>query len=287
MAWGQTSMVTFSFELFPPAKPEGIKNVVATAKTLSSFAPDMISITYGAGGTGRERSARLVAALHSNDFPPITAHITVAGQSKHDVIHQMEEWQQHGVKRFVALRGDMPNMKRPFTPHDDGFTSALDLITYLRLHHAEAIYAGAYPEGHPESPSLEAELDHLMAKQDAGATALITQYFFDINNFLRFRDKVVARGITIPLIPGVLPIGHFEKIQKFSASCGAHIPDQLKIRFAGLENDPEAMAMMGACVGYELCAQLAHEAVPSIHLYTLNRSDISTTICRMFQGEPQ
>ncbi len=275
-----------SFELFPPAKPEAIGKVVETATQLAAFQPDMISVTYGAGGSGRERSTKLVAELNRPNFPSITAHITVSGQSRGDVLQQMNEWQAHGVKRFVALRGDMPDMARPFRPHEDGFASSLDLMAHLASHGAEEIYGGAYPEGHPESPNPLAELDHLKAKQDAGATALITQYFFEADCFLRFRDRAHKHGITLPIIPGILPVANFEKAKNFSKRCGASIPEFVHQRFAGLQDNPHESALMGASLTAELVMALADEGVEHFHFYTLNRADLSLTACRMLGVTP-
>jgi len=254
--------------------------VIETAGILARFHPETISITYGAGGSSRARSLELVAALNKPQYPPISAHITVAGQSREAVTEQMDEWRTHGVRRFVALRGDMPDMQRPFVPHSDGFTSSLELMRYLRDHGADAIYGGAYPEGHPESQSEASELDHLMAKQDAGATALITQYFFEAPVFLRFRDKLVARGITIPIIPGILPIANFARALRFSQSCGASVPNQVHDAFKGLEDNPHESVLVGTAMASQLCQELVREGVSHIHLYTLNRADMSCAIAR-------
>lgn len=278
--------MNISFELFPPATSNGIGKVVEIARQLADFQPDMISVTYGAGGSGRERSSRLVAELNKPGFPAITAHITLSGQSKQDVLQQMDEWQEHGVKRFVALRGDMPDMARPFKPHGDGFSSSLDLMAHLASHGAEEIYGGAYPEGHPESPSQSAELDHLKAKQDAGATALITQYFFEADCFLHFRDRAESHGITLPIIPGILPVANFEKAKGFSKRCGASIPQFVHDRFAGLHDNPHESALMGASLTAELVMELADEGVEHFHFYTLNRADLSLTACRMLGVRP-
>ncbi len=239
-----------------------------------------MSLTYGAGGSDRARSDRILAGLLERCPAEPAAHITCVGAARSEIDDCIHAWAAAGIKRLVALRGDMPEIGAPFRPHPQGYEDAAALVAGLRRIGDFDISVGCYPECHPDSPSAQADLDNLKRKLDAGAARAISQYFFDAETFLRFRDRARQAGITQPIVPGILPIFHFAKVQNFSRRCGTALPDWLAARFDGLDDDPETRDLVAATTASELCKTLLREGVESFHFYTLNRAKLTLAICR-------
>ena len=246
--------VKVSFEFFPPKTDEAEANLWKAIRRLEPLRPDFVSVTYGAGGSTRERTHRPVQRIIAETSLRPAAHLTCVEASRVEVDEVIEGYKAIGVDHIVALRGDPPN---------------------------GAGIGGVYPEQHPESPSIEHDIDVLKAKVDAGATRALTQFFFDIDAFLRFRDRVRAAGVSIPLIPGIMPVSNFAGLKRMSASCGAAIPSWLEAHFGGLDDDPETRKLLAASVAAETCARLQEEGFSDFHFYTLNRADLVYAICRV------
>ncbi|MGO1120788.1 methylenetetrahydrofolate reductase [NAD(P)H] [Rhodovibrionaceae bacterium A322] len=275
-----------SFELFPPKSPRGEESFAACVSKLRDLQPDFFSVTYGAAGSDQTRGEELVSELSSAQNLPVAAHITAVGASKAKINNLARRWATSGVRRLVALRGDMPELGAAYQPHPEGYANAADLVSGLRAIADFDISVAAYPESHPDSPDQAADLDNLKRKLDAGASRAITQYFFDADQFLRFRDRAKAAGITQPLIPGILPIHSFAQTLSFSQRCGASVPDWLKARFEGLDEDPELRSLVAASTAAELCRQLQAEGVQDFHFYTLNRPSLTLAVCRILGLTP-
>ena len=276
-----------SFELFPPANDKSEAQLQQTVARLAAFDPAFVSVTYGAAGSAAARSDRIVRALLQHDDPVTAAHITSAGATREDVDDLVREWAAAGLRRIVALRGDAPGMHGPFQPHKDGYRDAADLVAGLRKIADFDISVAAYPECHPESPTVQADLDNLKRKLDAGAARAITQYFFEPEMFLRFRERAAKAGIQAPIVPGILPITNFAKTLEFSQRCGTTVPAWLAARFEGLDDDAETRALVAATTACELCQRLLAEGVTAFHFYTLNRSTLSAAVCRMLGLRPR
>ncbi|MCG8597343.1 MAG: methylenetetrahydrofolate reductase [NAD(P)H] [Kiloniellales bacterium] len=276
-----------SLEFFPPAKPQAEAGLWQALERLGGLQPEFVSLTYGAGGTSRDRSDRILAGLLDRGLAEPAAHITCVAATRGAVDDCIRTWAEAGIRRLVALRGDMPELGAPFRPHPEGYDNAADLVAGLRRLGDFDISVGCYPEVHPDSPSLQADLDNLKRKLDAGAARAISQYFFDAEVFLRFRDRARRAGITQPIVPGILPIFHFGKVRSFSQRCGASVPQWLAARFDGLDGDPETRDLVAATTASELCQTLLREGVESFHFYTLNRAKLTLAICRMLGLRPQ
>lgn len=271
-----------SFEFFPPKTEEAEANLWRTLRKLETIGPNFVSVTYGAGGTTRDRTLRTVRRIvQETNLVPV-AHLTCVGASKDEVNAVLREFWDAGVRQILALRGDPPQgVGARFTPHPDGYRNAADLVRGIREVAKFQVSVTAYPEKHPESVSIEEDLAFLADKADHGATQAITQFFFYNAAFLRLRDRIAARGIKIKLIPGILPITNFAKAQEFAGKCGAHIPPEMTRRFAGLDAEPETRNLVAAMVAAEQVAALQREGVEDFHFYTLNRADLTYAICRM------
>lgn len=278
------TLPTISFEIFPAKTPRGGAALDTALEQLATLNPAFLSVTYGADGSGQERTLRLVDRLIALDMP-LAAHLTCVGAAREEVDALACTWRDMGIRRIVALRGDMPGGAR-WQPHDGGYQRASELVGGLRRIADFEIAVAAYPESHPDSPSPRADIDNLKAKQDAGAATAITQYCFDTDAILRFRDRAAAAGITIPIVPGIMPIVNFASIVNFSARCGAGIPDWLTGQFEGLEDDPETTAMVAASVASEQCRTLIDEGFDSFHFYTLNKAPLSYAVCRYLGINP-
>ncbi len=276
---------SFSFEYFPPAAGEAEERFWRVFDRLAEIEPSFVSVTYGAGGSGRNRSDSVLKRILACGGPPPAGHLTCVGQSRAEVDAVARDWANCGVRRVVALRGDMPE-QAPFQPHPQGYASAAELVAGLTRISDFAIAVAAYPEVHPEAASAEADLDNLKRKFDAGAHFAITQYFFDAEVFLRFRDRAVARGITQPIVPGIMPIANFQSVVRFSRRCGATVPNWLAQQFEGLESDPEMQALIAASATADLCAHLAQEGVGHFHFYTMNQAQQTLAACRRLGIRP-
>jgi methylenetetrahydrofolate reductase (NADPH) len=271
-----------SFEFFPPKTAEAEVVFWQTVKRLESVKPRFVSVTYGAGGSTRERSLETVRQLAQTTGLKPAAHLTCVDAPKNEVDQVVRSFAQAGVSHIVALRGDPPQgVGAKFEPHPLGYGNAADLIGGIRAIGDFEISVAAYPEKHPESFTLEVDLAMLAAKADNGATRAITQFFFDNSAYLRFIDRVRARGITLPIVPGILPVTNFARVKEFAFRCGATIPAAFARRFHGLETDPETAKLVAVATAAEQVEALRREGVRQFHFYTLNRSDLVYAICRV------
>jgi len=273
-----------SFEIFPPKTPNGNVALDGTLEQLAPLRPEFLSVTYGADGSGQERTVRLVERLIEAGMP-LAAHLTCVGATRESVDELATIWRDMGIRRIVALRGDVPG-GGPWRPHADWYGRASELVAGLSRIADFDISVAAYPESHPDSPSQEADIENLLAKQDAGARTAITQYCFETETVLRFRDRATARGVTMEIIPGILPIVDFKRTIEFSRKCGAGIPDWLTRQFAGLEEDPETSAMVAVSVAVDQCRTLIREGFRQFHFYTMNKAPQSYAVCRRLGIHP-
>lgn len=275
-----------SLEFFPPAPGPAEQRYWKTFDRLCVLEPSFVSITFGAGGSSRDRSDAVLKGILARGGPPPAAHLTAVGQPRRAVDAIARNWADCGIRRIVALRGDMPDHSA-FHPHPDGYASTVALITGLKRISDFTIAVGAYPEVHPDAVSAEADLENLKRKFDAGADFAITQYFFDAALFLRFRDRARAAGITQPILPGIMPIANFQSVVNFSRRCGASVPNWLAQQFEGLEEDPELQALIAASTTADLCTRLAEEGVSHLHFYTMNQAQQTLAACRRLGIRPQ
>jgi methylenetetrahydrofolate reductase (NADPH) len=276
------SGITVSFEFFPPKGGETDDAFWRTIKKLEPINPKFVSVTYGAGGTTRERTLNTVARIAAETSLKPAAHLTCVGASKDEVNAVVRDFKAAGVNHILALRGDPPGgVGTRFVPHPDGYRNAADLVRGIRQLGDFEISVSAYPERHPDSVSIEEDLAFMADKAEHGATRAISQFFFHNAFFLRLRDRIAARGIDIELVPGILPITSFARVSEFAAKCGAHIPPALASRFQGLDEEPETRNLVAAMVAAEQVAALRREGVSHFHFYTLNRADLVYAICRV------
>ncbi|MFQ5534902.1 MAG: methylenetetrahydrofolate reductase [Sphingomonadales bacterium] len=281
------SNIQVSFEFFPPNTPEMTTTLWKVVRRLEPLAPRFVSVTYGAGGSTRERTHDLVSRiLNETELTP-AAHLTCIGASRDEIDEIARGYWEAGVRHIVALRGDPPANTKQYQPHPNGYAYASGLVRGLRRIADFEISVAAYPETHPEAPSPELDLDNLKRKIDAGATRAITQYFFDPRIYLRFRDKARAAGITVPIVPGLLPVTNVRQLKRFSAMCGATVPGWLTHLFEGLDDNPDIRNLVAASVVAEQCRELVPEGVDEIHFYTLNRAELSYAICHILGLRPR
>ena len=276
-----------SFEFFPPKTPALQESLWRCVDRLAPLDPAFVSVTYGAGGSTRERTHDTVVQLVKQWRLPTAAHLTCVGASRDEVDAVARHYWQAGVRHIVALRGDPPEMGTKFAPHPDGYANAADLVAGLRRIAEFEISVAAYPEKHPDSADDAVDLDNLKRKLDAGADRAITQFFFEPEMFLRFRDKAAAAGIDAPVVPGILPVTNFTQVARFAGTCGATVPDWLARQFDGLEEDAETRALIAAAIAVEQCQKLAAAGVDQFHFYTLNRSQLAYAICHALGLRPR
>lgn len=276
-----------SFEFFPPNTPEMDATLWKSIKRLEPLAPHFISVTYGANGSARERTHRTVQRVLAETTLVPAAHLTCVGAPADEVNAIADRYWDAGVRHVVALRGDAPAGATRYEPVAGGYAFAVDLIRGIRARHAFEISVAAYPEKHPEAASFEADLDNLKRKVDAGATRAITQFFFDNAHYWRFVERARAAGITIPIIPGIMPVTNFTQTRAFALRAGTSVPDSLGTLFAGLEQDVETRRLVAATVAAEQCQALARDGVREFHFYTLNRADLSYAICHILGLRPR
>tara|TARA_R110002110_G_scaffold85816_2_gene223421 strand:- start:4837 stop:5739 length:903 start_codon:yes stop_codon:yes gene_type:complete len=269
-----------SFEFFPPKTPEMEVSLWDTVCDLAPINPSFVSVTYGAGGSTRERTHATVSRIVKEAGLTAAAHLTCVGATRAEIESVARDYWAAGVRHIVALRGDPPEGETGYTPHPDGYAYAADLVAGLQSVAPFELSVAAYPETHPEAPSADFDIDNLKRKADAGAARAITQFFFDNGAFLRFRDQVAAAGIDIPLIPGIMPVGNFKSMTRFATMCGAGVPDWLAEAFDGLDDDPAGRVEVGTRVASAQCLELRGEGVDDFHFYTLNRADMTHAICR-------
>jgi methylenetetrahydrofolate reductase (NADPH) len=274
--------IKVSFEFFPPKNSRMEKQLWETLGKLESFAPDFISVTYGAGGSTRSRTLDTVARVARETSLAPAAHLTCVDASCAEIDKIAADYWAAGVRHIVALRGDSPNgVAAAYTPPKDGYAYGSDLVAGLKRIADFEISVSAYPELHPESGTWEAELDNLKRKVDAGATRAITQFFFSPDTFFRFQDRVAAAGIDIPVVPGIMLQPNFTGLKRMSDMCGVAVPDWYGRLFEGLEDDPETRNLLTASLATELTAELRQGGVDHFHFYCLNRSELAMTIGRV------
>ncbi len=276
-----------SFEFFPPSTEAMEATLWASIERLAELDPIFVSVTYGADGSTRERTHSAVERIIRDTELTPAPHLTCVGASRGEIDDIARDYWDMGVRHLVALRGDAPKGSDGYVPHEDGYAYAADLVAGLRRIADFDISVAAYPEVHPEAPSAEFDLDNLKRKLDAGASRAITQFFFDTEVFLRFRDRCAAAGIESMLVPGVLPITRFPQLERFAKMCGASVPDWLRQRFAGLEDDEATRHMIAANVAIEQVRALQKEGVDEFHFYTLNRSELTYAICHALGVRPK
>ncbi len=271
--------VQVSFEFFPPHDEAMEQALWASIERLAPLAPRFVSVTYGADGSTRDRTHRVVSRVLRETRLTGAPHLTCIGASRAEILDIARGYWEEGVRHIVALRGDPPAGSGPYAPHPDGFAHASDLVAGLRSVADFEVSVAAYPETHPEAAGPEQDLDNLKRKIDAGAARAITQFFFDVDCYLRFRDACARRGIRAVIVPGILPITRFPQLLRFAARCGATVPDWLAERFEGLDDDAETRKMIAASVAIEQVARLRREGVAEFHFYTLNRAELTYAIC--------
>ena len=275
-----------SFEFFPP-KTEALEaQLWACIRRLEPLAPRFVSVTYGAGGTTQARTHATVSRIVQETSLRPAAHLTCVGASRGEVDDVAREYWAAGVRHIVALRGDAP-AGQAYEAHPDGYAYAADLVAGLRRVADFEISVAAYPEMHPTAQSLDHDIDNLKRKLDAGATRAITQYFFDGSTFLRFLDRVLAAGITAPVVPGIMPVSNYAQAAKFSAMCGTTVPVWMGALFEGTENDTELRRMIAAIVAAEQVRLLQANGVDEFHFYTLNRPDLTYAIAHLLGVRPK
>ncbi|HET7316185.1 MAG TPA: methylenetetrahydrofolate reductase [NAD(P)H] [Sphingomicrobium sp.] len=273
--------IEVSFEFFPPKTETMSETLWQSIQTLAPLHPRFVSVTYGAGGSTRERThATVERILSETDLTP-AAHLTCVGASRADVDEVARAYWDSGVRNVVALRGDPPEAGSQYEPHPDGYRDAAELVAGLKDVAPFDISVAAYPEIHPDSSSRRFDLDNLKRKIDAGADRAISQFFFSAECFLRFRDEAAAAGIDVEIVPGIMPVTNFAGIQRMAGQCGTEVPDWLGRLFEGLDQLPAARQLIAATVAAELCGQLYAGGVRHFHFYTLNRAELSYAICHL------
>lgn len=270
-----------SFEFFPPNTEKMNATLWRSVERLAPLGPSFVSVTYGAGGSTRERTHETVERIAEETGLKAAAHLTCVAASRAEIDAVAERYWAAGVRHVVALRGDMPTAGETYRPDPNGYAYASDLVAGLKRLHDFEISVAAYPEMHPEAKDFAAEIDNLKRKRDAGAARAITQFFFNTDDFLRYRDRMVASGLDMPLTPGVLPVTNFASMVRFAGRCGASVPDWVAARFEGLEDDVETRSGIAAAIAVEQCQRLLSEGVDTFHFYTLNRAELTIAICRM------
>ena len=270
---------TVSFEFFPPGSAAMDATLWDSIERLSTLAPRFVSVTYGADGSTRERTHAAVARIFEETTLTPAPHLTCVGASCGEIDAIAREYWDMGVRHIVALRGDAPKADSTQTPSTDGYAYASDLVAGLKRVAAFDISVAAYPEGHPDASSAGFDLENLKRKLDAGASRAISQFFFGTEVFLRFRERCAAAGIESSIVPGILPITRFPQLERFAKMCGTNVPDWLRERFAGLDDDAQTRQMIAASVAIEQVRALQAEGVDEFHFYTLNRAELTYAIC--------
>jgi methylenetetrahydrofolate reductase (NADPH) len=268
-----------SFEFFPPRTPGAARTLWRSFKRLQPYGPRFASVTYGAGGSTRERTHQIVRRMREESDIPPAAHLTCVGASRGEVDQVARDYWEAGIRHIVALRGDAPAGSDRYEPHPEGYHYASDLVSGLRRVADFEITVAAYPETHPEALSAEADLDNLKRKIDAGATRAITQFFFEPDLYLRFMDRVRAAGITTPVVPGILPVVDIIAASRFAERCGASVPDSLVSRFGRVGTGTQARSSVAVSVATEFTHRLMLEGVNEFHFYTLNRAAVVARTC--------
>lgn len=271
-------MTSISFEFFPPKSAETEAKLWDVVNELSVIGPDFVSITYGAGGSTRDRTHKCVKHIVTKTDLKPAAHLTCVAASKSEVDEVIEDYANAGVKHIVALRGDMPDMAA-FSPHPDGYSGSVELVESLAKRGGFDITVSAYPEKHPESDNMQTDIDLLKAKIDAGATRAITQFVFDTEQYYRFRDLLADNQINIPVIPGIMPTTNFKGVLRMSEACGASVPEWMKNKFDGLDEDLESRRALAIEIAIDQCRDLINSGFENLHFYTLNQATVTKAVC--------
>ncbi len=276
-----------SFEFFPPKTEKMEETLWSSIEALSPLGPRFVSVTYGAGGSTRERTHNTVARIARETNIPAAAHLTCVEATCEDIDEIADAYWNVGVRHIVALRGDPPEAGKAYAPHPGGYAGAAELVEGLRKRHPFEISVSAYPETHPQAVSTDADIDHLRRKLDAGATRAISQFFFEPETYFRFRDACAARGVDAEIVPGIMPVTNFGAIERMSAMTGTAVPPWMARLFDGLDDHPQARQLVAATVAAELCRKLYAGGVRQFHFYTLNRAELSYAICHLMGLRPK
>ena len=271
----------FSFEFFPPKTDDGVRALFETVEALRPLAPTFVSVTYGAGGSTRQRTLELVKRLRRDTGIETMAHVTCVGSSRDEIAAVLDEVAEAGVQNVLALRGDPPRGETTFRPHPDGFRYASELVAFIRSRPDRwpfCVGGAAYPEGHVETRDLALDLRHLKLKVDAGAQFLVTQLFFENAHYVRFVERARAAGIAVPILPGIMPFTNVDQVERFTAMCGAAIPPKLHAAMEVRRADGDAARDLGVAYATLQCADLLRRGAPGVHFYTLNRSTSTRAI---------
>ena len=280
--------IKVSFEFFPPKTEEMERTLWESISRLAPLAPSFVSVTYGAGGSTRERTHATVKRMLAETALVPAAHLTCVAATCDDIDAVIRAYYEAGVRHIVALRGDPPGgAGERYAPHPGGYRNGADLVAGIRRIADVEVSVSAYPEKHPDSPSVEADIDMLKAKVDAGATRAMTQFFFENDLYFRYLERVRARGIRIPIVPGILPVQNFKQAKNFAARCGTTVPAWLAQRFDGLDDDPATRKLIAAAVAAEQVLDLVDQGVTDFHFYTMNRADLVFAICHLLGLRPE
>ncbi len=277
-------MTSISFEFFPPKSAETEAKLWDVVNELSVIGPDFVSITYGAGGSTRDRTHKCVKHIVTKTDLKPAAHLTCVAASISEIDEVIEDYAHAGVKHIVALRGDMPDMAA-FSPHPNGYSGSVELVESLAKRGGFDITVSAYPEKHPESDNMQTDIDLLKAKIDAGATRAITQFVFDTEQYYRFRDLLAYNQITIPVIPGIMPTTNFKGVLRMSEACGASVPEWMKNKFDGLDEDLESRRALAIEIAIDQCRDLINSGFENLHFYTLNQATVTKAVCNALSLE--
>ncbi len=282
------SRLSVSFEFFPPKTEAMEASLWSAVERLGPLEPDFVSVTYGAGGSTRERTHGIVSRIEQETALRPAAHLTCVNATREEVEEVVYGYWDAGIRHIVALRGDPPEgVGTKYAPHPGGFQSTAELVAAIKRIGDFEVSVSAYPEKHPESPDWDADLDVLQAKVEAGADRAITQFFFENEDFYRYRDRVAQRGIDVPLVPGILPIANFKTAARFAGSCGAKVPEWLAKQFDGLDDDAETRRLVAASIVAEQILDLQANGVSNFHFYTLNRAELVYAACHMLGMRPR
>jgi methylenetetrahydrofolate reductase (NADPH) len=277
-----TNPLSISFEFSPPKTPEMEESLWACIRRLAPLSPEFVSVTYGAGGSTRDRTHRTVLRILDETPLKAAAHLTCVNASREEVDAVIRGYWEGGIRHIVALRGDPPGaLGGVYEPRADGYANGTELTAAITRIAPFEVSVSLYPQKHPESPSLAHDIDVLKAKVDAGATRAITQFFFDMDGFLRFVDQVRKAGVTIPILPGIMPVTNYKGLVKMAGPIGIELPGWIGNLFDGLDKDPDTRRLIACSVAAEMCAKLEEEGFSDFHFYTLNRADLVYAICRV------
>jgi len=280
--------IRVSFEFFPPKTEEMERTLWEAVTRLSPLAPHFVSVTYGAGGSTRERTHATVKRILDETALAPAAHLTCVAATCDEIDAVIRSYVEGGVRHIVALRGDpIDGVGARYAPHPGGYKNGADLVAGIKRIAPIEVSVSAYPEKHPDSPNVAADIDMLAAKVDAGATRAITQFFFDNDHYFRYLDRVRARGIEVPVVPGILPVQNIKQVKNFAAGCGASVPGWLAERFDGLDDDPATRKLIAAAVAAEQVIDLVDRGVTDFHFYTMNRADLVYAVCHLLGLRPE